>query len=115
MWMPGARNDLLRSTRCLSGRGFALMAQRWRTLKHVMISPSRIGEGGQAVLVLAQSWHGVTVLARGDGGTCGTTYGFRCRSAVVVPPGGTASTPPAAVGTRRRQKLSVAQPALLPS
>jgi hypothetical protein len=51
------RNDLLRSMRCLGERGFALMFQRWRTLQHVMISSSRIGEIAQAVLVLTQFEH----------------------------------------------------------
>jgi len=51
------RNDLLRSMRCLGERGFALMSQRWRTLQHVMLSPSRIGEIAQAALVLVQFEH----------------------------------------------------------
>ena len=51
------RNDLLRSMRCLGERGFALMSQRWRTLQHVMLSPSRIGEVAQAALVLVQFEH----------------------------------------------------------
>lgn len=51
------RNDLLRSARCLGERGFALMTQRWRTLQHVMISPSRISDIAQAVLVLTQFEH----------------------------------------------------------
>jgi hypothetical protein len=39
----------------LPGRArLRLMTQRWRTLQHVMISPSRIGEIAQAVLVLIQ-------------------------------------------------------------
>jgi hypothetical protein len=52
-----SRNALLRSARCLGERGFALMTQRWRTLQHVMMSPSRIGDIAQAVLVLVQFEH----------------------------------------------------------
>jgi hypothetical protein len=33
------RNALLRSLRCRGERGFALLAQRWRTLRHVTASP----------------------------------------------------------------------------
>ncbi len=51
------RNDLLRSMRCLGERGFALMSQRWKTLQHVMISPSRISDIAQATLVLVQFEH----------------------------------------------------------
>ena len=43
--------------RRLGERGFALMSQRWRTLQHVMLSPSRIGEIAQAALVLVQFEH----------------------------------------------------------
>jgi hypothetical protein len=35
-----ARNALLRSVRCLSERGFALLTQRWKTLQHVTTSPA---------------------------------------------------------------------------
>jgi hypothetical protein len=48
------RNALLRSLRCLGGRGFALMSQRWRTLQHVMLSPGKIGDIARAALVLVQ-------------------------------------------------------------
>jgi hypothetical protein len=51
------RNDLLRSIRCVGERGFALMSQRWQTLQHVMISPSRISDIAQATLVLVQFEH----------------------------------------------------------
>jgi hypothetical protein len=38
------RNALLRSLRYQGERGFALMSQRWRTLQHVMLSPTTIGD-----------------------------------------------------------------------
>jgi hypothetical protein len=50
------RNALLRPVRCLGERGFALLTQRWRTLQHVMISPSRITDIA-AALVLTQFEH----------------------------------------------------------
>ena len=49
-----AYNTLLRSTRCLGERGFALLTGRWRALQRVTISPRRIGELGQAALVLTR-------------------------------------------------------------
>lgn len=56
---PGtrARNHMLRSMRCRGERGFALMTQRWRTLQHVTLSPSRITDIAQAALVLIQFEH----------------------------------------------------------
>ncbi len=51
------RNALLRSLRCLGERGFALLTQRWRTLQHVMVSPSRISGITAAALVLTQFEH----------------------------------------------------------
>jgi hypothetical protein len=45
-------NTLLRSLRCLGERGFALLEQRWRTLQHVFLSPSRVGDIAKAALVL---------------------------------------------------------------
>jgi hypothetical protein len=36
-----AYNTLLRSTRCLGERGFALLTGRWRALQRVTISPLR--------------------------------------------------------------------------
>ena len=51
-------NALLRSLRCLGERGFALLTQRWRTLQHVTISPSRIGRIAKAALVLTHFEHG---------------------------------------------------------
>lgn len=52
-------NALLRSLRCLGERGFALLVQRWRTLQHVSISPSRIGSIAKAALVLVHFEHGM--------------------------------------------------------
>ena len=47
-------NTLLRSTRCLGERAFALLTGRWRALQRVTVSPRRIGELAQAALVLAR-------------------------------------------------------------
>ena len=44
-------NRLLRALRCLGERGFALLKGRWRTLQHITISPSRIGDIARAALV----------------------------------------------------------------
>jgi DDE superfamily endonuclease len=49
-----AYNTLLRSTRCLSERGFALLVGRWRALQRVTVSPRRVGELAQAALVLTR-------------------------------------------------------------
>ena len=49
-----AYNTLLRSTRCLGERAFALLTGRWRALQRVTISPRRIGELAQAALVLTR-------------------------------------------------------------
>jgi hypothetical protein len=49
-----AYNTLLRSTRCLGERGFALLTGRWRALQRVTISPRCIGELAQAALVLTR-------------------------------------------------------------
>lgn len=49
-----AYNMLLRSTRCLGERGFALLTGRWRALQRVTISPRRIGELAKAALVLTR-------------------------------------------------------------
>lgn len=51
------RNALLRSLRCLGERGFALLEQRWRTLQHVSLSPSRVGDIAKAALVLTHFEH----------------------------------------------------------
>jgi hypothetical protein len=47
-------NCLHKATRCLGERGFALLTGRWRALKRITVSPSRIGELAQAALVLTQ-------------------------------------------------------------
>jgi len=52
------RNALLRSLRCLGERGFGLLTGRWRTLKHITASPSRIGDIARAALVLTHFEHG---------------------------------------------------------
>ena len=49
------RNALLRSKRCLGGRGFALLTQRRKTLQHVTVSSRRIGLIARAALVLCYS------------------------------------------------------------
>ncbi len=36
-------NRLLRGLRCLGERGFALLVGRWKALRHVTMSPRRIG------------------------------------------------------------------------
>ncbi|MGV9387400.1 transposase family protein [Nonomuraea sp. NPDC003707] len=50
-------NRLLRALRCLGERGFALLKGRWRTLLHITISPSRIGDIARAALVLTHFEH----------------------------------------------------------
>lgn len=52
------RNTLLRSLRCLGERGFALLTERWRTLQHVTLSPSKISKIARAALVLTHFEHG---------------------------------------------------------
>ncbi|GAA2001739.1 IS5-like element IS470 family transposase [Nocardiopsis rhodophaea] len=51
-----AHNRLLRSTRALGERAAAELKQRWRALKHVTLSPGRIGAIAQAALVLNNAW-----------------------------------------------------------
>ncbi|MGJ6969199.1 transposase family protein [Streptosporangium sp. G11] len=51
-------NRLLRALRCLGERGFALLKGRWRTLQHITLSPSRIGDIARAALVLTHFEHG---------------------------------------------------------
>jgi hypothetical protein len=51
-------NALLRALRCLGERGFAVLTGRWRTLRHITISPSRIGDIVKAALVLTHFEHG---------------------------------------------------------
>ncbi|GAA4537145.1 IS5-like element IS470 family transposase [Nonomuraea ferruginea] len=50
-------NRLLRALRCLGERGFALLKGRWRTLQHITVSPSRIGDIARAALVLTRFEH----------------------------------------------------------
>lgn len=50
-------NQLLRAIRALGERGFALLVQRWKTLQHITMSPSRIGELARAALVLVHFEH----------------------------------------------------------
>ena len=51
------RNALIRSTRCLGERGFALLTQRWQTLQHITASPGKIGQIARAALVLTLFEH----------------------------------------------------------
>lgn len=53
-----AYNALLRGLRCLGERGFALLAGRWRTLRHTTASPRKIGDIVKAALVLTHVEHG---------------------------------------------------------
>jgi hypothetical protein len=50
-------NMLLRTLRCLGERGFALLTGRWRTLQHVTVSPSKIGNIAKAALALTHFEH----------------------------------------------------------
>ena len=50
-------NKLLRGLRCLGERGFALLVERWKALRHVTMSPSRITELARAALVLTHFEH----------------------------------------------------------
>jgi hypothetical protein len=47
-----AYNSLLRSVRCRGERGFALLTGRWRALRRITASPSRVGDYAKAALVL---------------------------------------------------------------
>ncbi|MFE7232442.1 transposase family protein [Streptomyces sp. NPDC057596] len=49
-------NTLLRSVRALGERAAADLKQRWRTLQHITLSPSRIGAIARAALVLNGTW-----------------------------------------------------------
>lgn len=51
-------NKLQRGMRCLGERGFALLTQRWRLLRHITASPSKIGGIARAALVLTHFEHG---------------------------------------------------------
>lgn len=53
-------NSLLRAIRALGERGFALLVQRWKTLQHITMSPSRIGELARAALALVHFEHKIT-------------------------------------------------------
>jgi hypothetical protein len=53
------RNALLRSVRYQGERGFALMPERWRTLRLVMLRPGKIGDIIKAALVLIRFEHKV--------------------------------------------------------
>jgi hypothetical protein len=54
----GTRNALLRPLRCLGERGFACSPARWRTLQHITVSPSKIGDIARAALALTHFEHG---------------------------------------------------------
>ncbi|WP_457034133.1 transposase family protein [Kitasatospora sp. P5_F3] len=49
-------NTLLRHVRALGERTAAELKQRWRTLQHVTLSPSRTGDIARAALVLNGIW-----------------------------------------------------------
>lgn len=51
-----ATNALIRNVRALGERTAAELKQRWRTLQHVTLSPSRIGDITRAALVLNRHW-----------------------------------------------------------
>ncbi|HEX5119307.1 MAG TPA: transposase family protein [Pseudonocardiaceae bacterium] len=52
-------NALLRGLRCLGERGFAVLTGRWRSLRHITASPSKIGGIVKAALVLTHFEHGL--------------------------------------------------------
>jgi hypothetical protein len=49
-------NKLLRGLRFPGEHAMAILKQRWRTLRHVTLSPNRIGAIAQAALVLNNAW-----------------------------------------------------------
>ncbi|MFJ1656446.1 transposase family protein [Streptomyces sp. NPDC088337] len=49
-------NSLIRGMRALGERAAAELKQRWRTLQHITISPSRIGDIARAALTLNRIW-----------------------------------------------------------
>src|SRR5699024_4232306 len=51
-----AHHRLLRSTRAVGEQAAAELKQRWRALKHITLSLSRIGPIAQAALVLNSVW-----------------------------------------------------------
>ena len=71
------RNALQRSLRCLGERGFALLNQRWRALRHVTASPSKIGDIARAALVLTHFEHGYIEHFHLDSGRCSGLPGRR--------------------------------------
>ncbi|MFI1769633.1 transposase family protein [Streptomyces sp. NPDC020800] len=50
------RNTLIRHVRALGERTAAELEERWRALKHVTLSPSRIGDMARVALVLNGHW-----------------------------------------------------------
>ncbi|MFD0344572.1 transposase family protein [Streptomyces sp. NPDC127117] len=50
------KNMLIRDLRALGERTAAELKERWRALKHVTLSPSRIGDIARAALVLNGHW-----------------------------------------------------------
>jgi hypothetical protein len=51
-------NALLRGLRCIGERGFAVLVGRWRTLRRITASPTKIGDIVKAALVLTHFEHG---------------------------------------------------------
>ncbi|MFE5159558.1 transposase family protein [Streptomyces sp. NPDC056697] len=49
-------NTLIRDLRALGERAAAELKERWRALRHVSCSPSRIGDIARAALVLNTTW-----------------------------------------------------------
>lgn len=49
-------NALVRHVRALGERAAAELKQRWRSLQHVTLSPSRIGDIARTALVLNGTW-----------------------------------------------------------
>ncbi|MGD9481683.1 hypothetical protein WDH52_00235 [Streptomyces sp. TRM70308] len=49
-------NALVRHVRALGERTAAELKQQWRTLQHVTLSPSRIGDIARDALVLNRIW-----------------------------------------------------------
>ena len=53
-----ASNAIHRSPRCLGERGFALLADCWRTLRYITAGPGKAGDIARAALVHAHFGHG---------------------------------------------------------
>ncbi|WP_327240828.1 MULTISPECIES: hypothetical protein [unclassified Streptomyces] len=49
-------NCLVRDPRALGDRTAAELKERWRTLKRVILSPTRIGDIARAALALNRHW-----------------------------------------------------------